>query len=230
VIGESPTVDPNAPAPIVPVIPAAPGVPAPQEVPAGCDQPITPAATFLGVVVTRDDQFAPDARSARFKVSKLEQGSLDGYELNGLVDVDFGTDYRYLTIGEAYLVTTEIDAETQRLSSRAKPEAPLFGGDQVVGINDRSDDLVCPEIVDPIITVYPSGQTIDTGVFTPLFAAKRSALERIVRPVVIALAVLALLVFIKRVVVWCLTTVRSMFARGAIQRAIRREESASAQS
>jgi hypothetical protein len=211
-------VDPNAPEPTPPPLPDAPAIdPTGTTVPAGCDAPIEPAASFIGVVVARDDQFAVDGRSARFTVAELKQGSLDGYEVNGLVDVDFGADFRYLDIGSAYLVTAEINELTQRLTSRAKPEAVLFGGDQVVGIDDRSD-LNCPELINPIITMTATGESIDTGVFSPLFAAKRSALERILRPLVAALAGLALLVFAKRIGLWMTRRLRYWFDQRTIRR------------
>jgi hypothetical protein len=202
------TIDPNAPEPTAPPIPAATTpIPTDTSIPAGCDLPIVPSATFLGVVVGRDEQFAEDARTARFKVSKLEQGTLEGYQVGDLVDIDFGRDYRFLEIGKAYRVTAEIDAETQRMSSRARPEAPLFGGDQVVGIDDLSG-VICPEFPDPIITVLADGSTIDTGVLSPFLDAKGSALERIIRPIVAALAGLAALVFLKRIVVWFIQLAR----------------------
>jgi hypothetical protein len=211
-------VDPNAPEPTPPPLPDAPAVdPTGTTVPAGCEEPIVPAATFIGVVVARDDQFAVDARSARFKVAELKQGSLEGYDVNGLVDIDFGSDYRYLDIGSAYLVAAEIDELTLRLTSRAKPEAVLFGGDQVVGIDDRSG-VICPEQVNPIITLTATGESIDTGVFSPLFDAKRSALERILRPTIAALAGLALLVFAKRSGQWLIRRLRYWMDQRTIRR------------
>ncbi len=188
-------------------VPPAPGQPVPSTVPvdpsnglpaaqgplvvlaAGCVAPANPIAVFEGVVV--------DAVSttARFQVSRLLAGSLQGYQVGDRVDIRYGDETRFLSVGETYVVGAGTSAVDGALVSTVREPAPLFGGDAVVGLNDN--DVDCPTIDDPVRTLLPDGNSVDTGVLAPLRGNGKSLLGAVLRPVGIALLVLLALVLVK---------------------------------
>lgn len=167
-------------------------IPTTTTLPVGCVPPLPPQAVFSGTLV------AHDSRTARFQVDEVRSGSLQGWRAGALVDVDFFDDIRFLQIGEQYVVAVEVDLETGRLESKVKPVARLFGGDQVVGVDDP--DVVCPESVDPVITRMIDGTSIETGILTPLIGEKRDILWSFARPALIVVAVLVALVLLKHAI------------------------------
>lgn len=188
-------------------VPPAPGQPVPSTVPvdptnglpaaqgplvvlaAGCVAPANPLAVFEGVIV--------DAVSttARFQVTRLLAGSLQGYQVGDRVDVRYGDETRFLSVGGTYVVGAAASAADGALVSTVREAAPLFGGDAVVGLNDN--DVDCPTIDDPVRTVLPDGSSVDTGVLAPLRGNGKSLLGAVLRPVGIALLVLLALVLVK---------------------------------
>ncbi|MGE3685353.1 MAG: hypothetical protein AB7J47_03205 [Acidimicrobiia bacterium] len=169
-------------------------VPIPTTLPPGCAPPLPPQAVFTARMI------AADARTARFEIDDVRSGSLEGYRVEALVDVDFFDDTRYLELGRDYLVAVEIDPSTGRLHSKVKPTPLLFGGDQVVGVDDAT--VVCPEADDPIITRMIDGTSVETGILTPFFEDKRDLLWSFVRPALVVLAALVGLVLVKRMILW----------------------------
>lgn len=161
--------------------------------PAGCSPPTVPHAVFVGELT------AADARTARFRVIELTSGSLAGFQVGELVDVDFGVDVTYLDTGEGYLVSAAVDDNSGRLISKAKPTLARFGGDQVVGVDDR--DVVCPTFDDPVISKMADGTSIETGVLAPMLQAKGRLLWAVLRPAGVAFGALLVLVAIKRTLV-----------------------------
>lgn len=157
--------------------------------PAGCVSPAAPIAVFEGEIV------AAVRDTARFQVSRVLAGSLQGYEVGGLVDVRYGEETRFLAIGSAYVVGAGAAAEDGALVSTVREPAPLFGGDAVVGANDS--DVDCPLIAEPVRTLQPGGASVDTSVLSPLRGNGRSLLGAILRPLGIAFAVLLALVVMK---------------------------------
>lgn len=153
--------------------------------PPGCPEPPVAAAVFLGEVI------ASDARTARFRVDQVRAGSLEGWQVGGLVDVDFFDDTRYLDRGETYLVGVGADPETRRLTSKVSEAAPMFGGNQVVGVNDSAS---CPAQQDPLRTVHPDGSSVESGILHPLASDKKGLARALLLPaawVFLALVVLA---------------------------------------
>jgi hypothetical protein len=153
--------------------------------PPGCPEPPAAAAVFLGEVV------ASDTRTARFRVDQIRAGSLEGWQVGGLVDVDYFDDTRYLESGETYLVGVGPDPETRRLTSKVSEAAPLFGGNQVVGVNDSA---TCPAQQDPIRTIHPDGSSVESGILHPLVSDKQGLARALLLPaswVFLALVVLA---------------------------------------
>ena len=160
--------------------------------PPGCVVPDPAQAVFVGRLLERD------LRTARYQVIQVRAGALGMYEVNGLVDVDYGDDVRYLERDEQYLVGAGLDGETFRLHSKVRAPAPMLGGSQVVGIDDSAAS--CPEIEDPVMTLHLDGSTVETGVLTPLSEERRGILRALALPVVWVLGALLLLAALKGVV------------------------------
>jgi hypothetical protein len=203
-------VDPAAPTDTVPVDPAAvpvdpaaptttlaPGQLPPAQgplvvVPTGCFAPTPARAVFIGRLTNTD---VPPT-TARFVLDRVLAGDVNGYSGGNLVDVHYGEETRFLTIGQRYIVGVVVDPTTGLLVSTVREAAPLFGGDAVIGANDS--DIDCPRVEDPVRTLNADGSAVDTGVLTPLDGQGSSLLSAILRPFVIAFAVLLLLVLVKQ--------------------------------
>jgi len=143
-------------------------------IPAGCDLPTPVQATFVGSLT------ATDRRTGRFEVRQLRGGSLDGFSVNGLVDVDYGDDIRFLDVLEQYIVAVGVDDDTGRLMSKVRDPEPLFGGNQVIGIDERP--LNCPEVEDGVRTVTMNGTSVESGVLAPLSADRSGLLRALTLP------------------------------------------------
>jgi hypothetical protein len=164
--------------------------------PAGCPLPPAAHAVFTGRLT------AHDTVTARFAVVEVLSGSLDGFEAGGAVDVLFNDDIRFLEIGAEYLVSAGIDDASGKLLSRARVVPPMFGGDEVVGVNDR--DVECPTYLDPLVSKMSDGTSIDTGVLSPMLSDKKAILGAFLKPMAVAFGVLVLMVMTKRSLWWSL--------------------------
>ena len=162
--------------------------------PAGCEPPVDPLAMFTGTLV------AADGRTGRFEVDEVRSGDLSGFQVGELVDVDFYDDTRFLVVGDQYLVAVEVDSDTGRLRSKVQPAPELFGGNQVVGVDDST--VLCPAFADLVITKMDDGASVETGILAPMLSDKRDMLWSFLRPTLIVLAVLVGLVMLKRVLLW----------------------------
>jgi len=158
-----------------------------EEIPAGCPPRPEAVAVFVGEVSQRD------IRAARFVVVDVRSGTLEGYRVDDLVDVDFFGDVRFLDDGQVYLVGAGVDPVTGRLVSKVRAPEPRFGGNQVVAL----DQLECPVFEDPAITLHLDGSTVESGVLTPLFDRPERLLLSLVTPAVWAFGVLAALSALK---------------------------------
>ncbi|MEP7203361.1 MAG: hypothetical protein ABI894_12170 [Ilumatobacteraceae bacterium] len=158
-------------------------------VPTACNNPPAPIAVFVGTLA------AADTATGRFAVQQIRAGSLDGYAVNTIVDVRYDDDIRFLHIGQQYLVGAILDPLLKVLSSKVRLEAPLFGGDAVIGVDDT--DVQCPRVEDGVKTLLANGSDVDTGVLAPLSTAKRSLVRAILKPLAIAFAILAVLASMK---------------------------------
>ncbi len=177
-------------------------------VPSGCVVPTPARAVFIGRLTNTDEP----PTTARFVVLSLLAGDIDGYTGGNLVDVHYGDETRFLTIGDRYVVGVAVDPTNGLLVSTVREAAPLFGGDAVIGANDS--DIDCPRVEDPVRTLHADGSAVDTGVLTPLHGEGPALLSAIARPFLIAFAVLLLLVLVKH----------SIFAVGASLRQMANSE------
>ena len=190
-------VDPSAPVDTVaPTTTLAPGELPPAlgplvVVPTGCAVPAPATAVFVAQLAYTD---VPPT-TARFRLERVLAGSLDGFVSGRLVDVHYGEETHFLTIGSHYVIGVAVSAETGALISTVREAAPLFGGDAVIGANDS--DVDCPRVEDPVRTLAANGGPVDTGVLTPLKGQGGSLLSAVLRPFGVAFAILLLLVLVK---------------------------------
>jgi len=160
-------------------------------VPTSCAVPAPAAAVFVAQLAYTD---VPPA-TARFRLERVLAGSLEGFVSGRLVDVNYGDETRFLTIGSHYVIGVAVSASTGVLISTVREAAPLFGGDAVIGANDS--DVACPRVEDPVRTLDINGGPVDTGVLTPLKGHGGSLLSAVLRPFGVAFAILLLLVLVK---------------------------------
>jgi len=139
-------------------------VPAPTNtIPASCFIPTRVQATFVGRLS------ASDRRTARFEVTQMRGGSLDGYSVASLVDVQYDEDVRYLNLDQNYIVAVGIDEASGVLYSKIRDPEPLYGGSQVVGVNSG---VKCPEVEDAVRTLTMDARSVESGVLAPLKDSK----------------------------------------------------------
>lgn len=165
-------------------------------IPASCEIPLPVRVTFVGSVV------GSDSRTARFEVRQIRGGSVEGFSVGGLIDVDYGEDVRFLEPGESYLVAAGVDQTSGRLVSKVRDPEPLFGGNQVIGIGEQNVD--CPELEDAVRTLTTDGRSLESGVLAPLGDDRRGLVRAVVLPFVWVfggLVVLALVANFARAVV-----------------------------
>ena len=149
-------------------------VPAPTNtVPASCFIPTPVQATFVGRLS------ASDRRTARFDVVQMRGGSLEGYAVASLVDVQYDEDVRYLNLDQNYIVAVGIDQTSGVLYSKIRDPEPLYGGSQVVGLNSG---VKCPEVEDAVRTLTMDARSVESGVLAPLKTAKGELAQAILLP------------------------------------------------
>jgi len=161
--------------------------------PAGCIAPRAATATFLGELISTDDLLAT------YRVVQVRGGSLGAYANSGLISVRYANrETRFLQPGETYLVGAGASELFTTLESKVRAEKELFGGDAVVGIDES--DVPCPKFEDPVITLRPNGDFIDSGIFS-LFAKQPTQLLQVfLLPLFFVLVFLIGLVIFKRLV------------------------------
>lgn len=159
--------------------------------PTGCAVPAPATAVFVAQLAYTD---VPPT-TARFRLQRVLAGSLDGFVSGRLVDVRYGDETRFLTIGSTYIIGVTVSPSAGVLVSTVREAAPLFGGDAVIGANDS--DVDCPRVEDPVRTLTAEGGPVDTGVLTPMKGQGGSLLSAMLRPFAVAFAVLLLLVLVK---------------------------------
>ena len=166
------------------------------QIPAGCP-PVDPAdVAFVGTVIAKDEFIAKG--TVRWQIDQVRDGNAAPFSVDGLVDVRFGPDSQYLVIGEQYLVSAAFDSSIGTLTSKASPDAPLFGGDAVVGLEDT--ETVCPVVDDPVQTINVDGTPVETGLFTPLTEDRGLLLATIAVPAAIVGLALIALVLLRRMI------------------------------
>lgn len=160
-------------------------------IPEGCVVPTPVRATFVGAVVEAD------RRTARFEVTQMRGGSLEGFTSGALVDIDYADDVRFLELGQSYIVAAGLDQASGRLFSKVRDPEPLLGSSQVIGLNSGVD---CPEIEDAVRTLTMDARPVDSGVLTPIREARSRLVRSLLLPVVWVLVGLIGLATVKGIV------------------------------
>ncbi len=160
-------------------------------IPVGCPAPDQAAAVFTGTMIGKDDV----TQVVRFRIDQLRAGSADPWAVNGLIDVRYGADYRFLSNGEQYLIGVRLDSVYGVPSSTVRPPEPTFGGNDVVGVDDIAVD--CPAIDDPTRTLQVDGTSVDSGVLSLMTEDRRLLLATFGVPALIVFSLLLALVVLR---------------------------------
>jgi hypothetical protein len=160
-------------------------------VPVGCPVPEPAAAVFTGTMIGKDDV----TQVVRFRIDQLRAGSAEPWAVNGLIDVRYGPDYRFLAKGDQYLIGVGLDPVYKVPASTVRPPEPTFGGNDVVGVDDLA--VECPTLDDPVRTLQVDGTSIDSGVISLMTEDRRLLLATIAVPTMIVFAVLLALVVLR---------------------------------
>lgn len=151
-------------------------------VPAGCEALELPEVVFVGTVVQRD------FRTVRWELRQVRAGDPQSFGVGQQVDVRFGLDGQFLTVGEDYLVATVRDPFLGVLASKIAPVAEVFGGADVVG--SAADQAECPPVADVARTFHTNGAEISTTVFATMAAQRSQVFAAVLMPVLVMLVVL----------------------------------------
>jgi len=146
---------------------------------------------FVGTMIGKDDV----TQVVRFRIDQLRAGSASPWAIDGLIDIRYGDDYRFLDTGEQYLVGARFDPVYGSLSSTVRPPEPTFGGNDVIGVDDVS--IICPTIDDPVRTLNVDGTSVNSGVLSLLTEDRRLLLATLAVPAALVFAALLALVVLK---------------------------------
>jgi hypothetical protein len=160
-------------------------------VPVGCPVPEPAAVVFTGTMMGKDDV----TQVVRFRIDQVRAGSAEPWAVNGLIDVRYGPDYRFLSEGDQYLIGVGLDPVYGVPASTVRPPEPTFGGNDVVGVDDLAVD--CPTIDDPVRTLQVDGTGVDSGVLSLMTEDRRLLLATLAVPTMIAFGVLLALVVLR---------------------------------
>ncbi len=196
---------PAAAAPPPPTPTEAPddGIPPLLEVPAGCPPVERSDVSFVGTVVDKD------YRTVRFRIDQIRARSAGPWAIDGLIDVRFGPDAKYLDQDQQYLVGAAVDPAIGVLASSVRAPEPLFGGNDVIGLNDTA--VECREVESGVRTLHVDGTSVESGVLKPLIDEKATVLATIAIPTAIAFGVLLALVVLRFLWRWAM---RGVFELG----------------
>ena len=174
-------------------------------VPTACDAPALPEVVFVGTLLeTGTPSGAPqesEFQTGRFRVDQARAGDIDRYAYDGVIDVRFGIDTKFLEAGDQYLIGAAYDPEAGALVSKVRQPEPSFGGDEVIAAAES--DVSCPVLEDPVRAMRIDGTPIDAGVISPLSDSKRSIVRSLLLPLGVAVAV----VFVLAAIRWLITGV-----------------------
>ena len=159
--------------------------------PAGCSAPRFATATFLGELISVDELLAT------YRIIQVRGGVVGAYANSGLITVRYADrETRFLKTGQTYLVGVASSELFVTLESKVRAKKELFGGDAVVGIDES--DTPCPRFEDPVITLQPNGEFVNSGVLSLLGNQPNFLLKVVVLPFVIVMMFLVGMVIVKR--------------------------------
>lgn len=170
--------------------------------PPSCTPPPPPDVVFVGRII--------DAAGGvgRFIVTAIRSDPKQMLAEGRPVDVRIGADLRFLVYNENYLVAAEHTPDNA-LRSKVRQPLPVFGGDQVVGIDDFGPQ--CPALSDPIVLRNDNGSPIDTGVLSGFLDDRRGIARSILIPVLAVLGALVVIWALRRLIVYATRGLGEMF-------------------
>jgi hypothetical protein len=155
----------------------------------GCPVPQEASVVFLGTVSDSD------VSTVTFTVDQVRYGTLETVVVGAPVGVRYGSDVKYLDVGEQYLVAAVIDPASLQLSSTVRDNPDMFGGAAVAGAVEQGR---CPNLEEAIRTLWPDGSSIESGVLTPFLDSGGRIAIAIILPAILGFVLLLALVWVKR--------------------------------
>jgi hypothetical protein len=132
-------------------------------IPEGCFAQTIPQVVFMGKVEKVSDV------SVSFSIQKTISGDASAYVSgDGRVEIQYGTDGKFLDTGSVYIVGAVTDPFSPILVSKVRPETTTLNG--AIGQTNTGD--ACPTFEDAVITLREDGTSVNTGVLRPLMKNK----------------------------------------------------------
>lgn len=158
-------------------------------VPASCTVPEALRSVFVGEVSRIEANFV------LYDVVSERYGTVGDLVRNGVLTVRYPIDdVQYLEAGRRFLVgavaaPSGIRGDVPVLESKVRVPPDMFGGDAVAAAQRVS----CPDYEDPVRTLQPNGDPIDTGLLRPLLRDRAGLLRAVLLPIGAGLGILFLL-------------------------------------
>ena len=158
-------------------------------VPASCTVPEALRSVFVGEVSRIEANFV------LYDVVSERYGTVGDLVRDGVLTVRYPIDdVKYLETGRRFLVgavaaPSGIRGDVPVLESKVRVPPDMFGGDAVAAAQRVS----CPDYEDPVRTLQPNGDPIDTGLLRPLLRDRAGLLRAVLLPVGAGLGILFLL-------------------------------------
>ena len=158
-------------------------------VPASCTVPEALRSVFVGEVSRIEANFV------LYDVVSERYGTVGDLVRDGVLTVRYPIDdVQYLEAGRRFLVgavaaPSGIRGDVPVLESKVRVPPDMFGGDAVAAAQRVS----CPDYEDPVRTLQPNGDPIDTGLLRPLLRDRAGLLRAVLLPIGAGLGILFLL-------------------------------------
>ncbi|MFY9481468.1 MAG: hypothetical protein WAP25_06205 [Ilumatobacteraceae bacterium] len=158
-------------------------------IPEGCFPQALPQVVFVGKATNVSDE------SVSFAIQKTITGDASSYVTgDGTVEVQYGTDAKFVHEGKTYIVGAVTDPFLPILVSKLRATTTTLGAE--LGQTNTGD--ACPTFEDAIITLNENGTSVDTGVLRPLRENKLLVIAALVLSVALAIGGLVAVVVMQR--------------------------------
>jgi hypothetical protein len=158
-------------------------------IPEGCFPQALPQVVFVGKATNVSDE------SVSFAIQKTITGDASSYVTgDGTVEVQYGTDAKFVHEGKTYIVGAVTDPFLPILVSKLRATTTTLSAE--LGQTNTGD--ACPTFEDAIITLNENGTSVDTGVLRPLRENKLLVIAALVLSVAIAIGGLVAVVVMQR--------------------------------
>ena len=158
-------------------------------IPEGCFPQALPQVVFIGEASTVSDE------SVSFAIQKTITGDASSYVTgDGTVEVQYGTDAKFVHEGTTYIVGAVTDPFLPILVSKLRATTTTLSAE--LGQTNTGD--ACPTFEDAIITLNENGTSVDTGVLRPLRENKLLVIAALVLSVALAIGGLVAVVVMQR--------------------------------